>query len=113
MSTSLTEERIRQIINEEMKDYGVRKRASPPASDDEHGDDHHYGHHGNGWGPHDWEHGAPHNSWAPIIMSFGITIFLFGFASTFVMNDDLNDTVFNGNYLPMVLVGFAKLSLKR
>ena len=107
MSTSLTEERIRQIINEEMKDYGVRKRAPSPASDDDHGDDHHYGHHGNGWGPHDWEHGAPHNSWAPIIMSFGITIFLFGFASTFVMNDDLNDTVFNGNYLPMVLVGFA------
>ena len=43
-------------------------------------DDHH---HPSAWGPHDWSHGAPHNSWAPIIMSVGFAIFLFALAEVF------------------------------
>ena len=34
-------------------------------------------HHPSAWGPHDWSHGAPHNSWSPFILSMGVAIFLF------------------------------------
>ena len=44
-------------------------------------DDHH--HHPSAWGPHDWSHGAPHNSWAPIIMSGGFALFLFALAAAY------------------------------
>ena len=53
-------------------------------------DDHGYHH-----GPHDWSHGAPHNSWAPLIMSIGAGLFLFGFAKTFTMNDGMNGYIFD------------------
>jgi len=68
-------------------------------------DDHHD--HPSAWGPHDWSHGAPHNSWAPLIMSLGIGVFLFSFAATFVMNDTMTDTIYNGSSLPLVFVGLA------
>jgi len=42
-----------------------------------------YHDHPSAWGPHDWSHGAPHNSWAPIIMSAGIAMFLFTLAGAF------------------------------
>ena len=72
MSIDLTEERIRQIIGEEMKEYSVRKRT--PVAPSTHEDDHYGDHHGSAWGPHDWGHGAPHNSWAPIIMLIPIQV---------------------------------------
>lgn len=68
-------------------------------------DDHE--HHGSAWGPHDWEHGAPHNSWAPIIVSLGVGVFLFGLGSTFVMNEAMDNTIYHAGSLPIVLVGFA------
>ena len=40
-------------------------------------------HHPSAWGPHDWNHGAPHNSWSPFILSMGVAIFLFSLAATF------------------------------
>ncbi|HIC75154.1 MAG TPA: heme-copper oxidase subunit III [Candidatus Poseidoniales archaeon] len=69
-----------------------------------HDDDHD---HPSAWGPHDWEHGAPHNSWAPVIMSLGVGVFLFSFAGTFVMNEARNGTDFNAGSLPMILVGLS------
>ena len=44
--------------------------------------DDHY-HHPSAWGPHDWSHGAPHNSWSPIIMSGGIALFLLSLSGVF------------------------------
>ena len=48
-------------------------------------DDHDHGHHhqDSHWGPHDWEFdyghgvvgGAPHNSWAPIMIALGSRLF--------------------------------------
>ena len=43
----------------------------------------HDDHHPSAWGPHDWSHGAPHNSWAPFIMSVGFGIFLFSLAGVY------------------------------
>ena len=43
----------------------------------------HDDHHPSAWGPHDWSHGAPHNSWSPFIMSVGIGIFLFSVAGVY------------------------------
>ena len=47
-------------------------------SGDYHGDDH-----PSPWGPHDWGHGAPHNSYAPLVMSIGVGIFLLTFGGLF------------------------------
>ncbi len=44
-------------------------------------DDHH--HHPSAWGPHDWNHGAPHNSWSPFILSMGVAIFLFSLGAAY------------------------------
>ena len=55
--------------------------------------------HPSAWGPHDWHHGAPHNSWSPLIMSIGIGIFLFMLAGAF------SNGVYDASYVPMVLVG--------
>jgi len=44
-------------------------------------------HYPSGFGPHDWSHGAPHNSWAPLILSAGFCVFLFSFAKLFVFGD--------------------------
>ena len=48
-------------------------------------------HHPSGFGPHDWSHGAPHNSWSPIIMSIGIGIFLWSFAKIFSFGEMTSD----------------------
>jgi cytochrome c oxidase subunit I+III len=69
-------------------------------------DDHHD--HPSAWGPHDWEkNGAPHNSWAPLIMSLGVGVFLFSFAATFVMNATRNGFDYDAGSLPMTIVGLA------
>ena len=56
-------------------------------------------HHPSAWGPHHWDHGAPHNSWAPLMMSIGFGIFLFMLASAF------NNDVVDASYIPLVMVG--------
>ena len=61
-----------------------------------HDDEHH---HPSAWGPHDWSHGAPHNSWAPLIMSIGFGIFLFMLAGAFT------NGIFDASYVPLVFVG--------
>ena len=61
--------------------------------------DHDEHHHPSAWGPHDWTHGAPHNSWSPLIMSIGFGIFLFMLAEAFT------NGVFNAGYVPLVFVG--------
>ena len=53
------------------------------------------------WGPHDWGHGAPHNSYSPLVMSIGIGIFLFTFGGLFSFGE------FDMWYLPLVIVGIA------
>ena len=59
-------------------------------------DDHHHQH--SHWGPHDWTHGhggAPHNSWGPIMLAFGSSIFLLGFTKVFSQTWDPNLVVGN------------------
>ncbi|MBT4058920.1 MAG: heme-copper oxidase subunit III [Euryarchaeota archaeon] len=106
----VTVDGVREIVREELRDHGITKQKATPAPKKDSHDDHDGHHHINGWGPHDWEHGAPHNSWAPIIMSLGIGVFLFSFASTFAMNESMNNYVFSAGSLPMVFVGFAIIS---
>ena len=57
--------------------------------------DHHE--HPSAWGPHDWSHGAPHNSWSPIIMSAGIAMFLFTLAGAYQWGE-FNDA----GYVPLI-----------
>ena len=67
-------------------------------------DDHH--HHPSAWGPHDWSHGAPHNSWAPIIMSGGFALFLFALAAAYEWGE------FMGWYnVPMVFASLGVIAL--
>ena len=57
-----------------------------------HDDDHHDHQHSH-WGPHDWTHGhggAPHNSWAPLMLAFGSSFFLLGFTKVFTQSWDDN-----------------------
>ena len=61
--------------------------------------DHDEHHHPSAWGPHDWTHGAPHNSWSPLIMSIGFGIFLFMLAAAFT------DNVFDAKYIPLIFGG--------
>ena len=59
-------------------------------------DDHDHGHHhqDSHWGPHDWEFdyghgvvgGAPHNSWAPIMIALGSSLFLLGYTKVFTQS---------------------------
>ena len=61
-------------------------------------------HHPSPWGPHDWDHGAPHNSFAPIILAIGVGIFLLMFGGLFAFGE------YDPSYLPMVFVGFAVIA---
>lgn len=58
--------------------------------------------HPSAWGPHDWSHGAPHNSWAPIIMSCGFAIFLFTLAGAFQWGEFVS-----AGYVPLVFGGLG------
>ena len=59
-------------------------------------------HHPSAWGPHDWRHGAPHNSWSPIILSLGVAIFLFTLAGAFKFGE------FQGwGSVPLIFVGLG------
>ena len=66
-----------------------------------------YGHdedHPSPWGPHDWGHGAPHNSFAPLILAIGVGIFLLMFGNLFAFGE------YDSGYLPMVFVGLAVIA---
>ncbi len=54
------------------------------------------------WGPHDWGHGAPHNSWGPLVMSMGIAIFLFSLASVYEWGEFMG-----WGYVPVSLLGLS------
>ena len=71
-------------------------------SSDYHDHDHD---HPSPWGPHDWGHGAPHNSYSPLVMSIGIGIFLFTFGGLFSFGE------FDMWYLPLVMVGIAVIGV--
>jgi cytochrome c oxidase subunit I+III len=58
-------------------------------------------------GPYDWKHGAPHNSFAPLLISIGVGMFLFFFAGSFTMNDAQNDFNFTPTNLPLAFVGLG------
>ncbi|MEO2115161.1 MAG: cytochrome c oxidase subunit 3 [Candidatus Poseidoniia archaeon] len=59
-------------------------------------------HHPSPWGPHDWKHGSPHNSWAPFILSMGVAIFLFTLAGAFKWGE------FQGwGKVPLIFVGLG------
>ena len=66
-------------------------------SSEHHDGDHH---HPSAWGPHDWSHGAPHNSWSPLIMSIGIGIFLYTVASVYSWGEMIDPSS-----IPLVLIG--------
>ena len=84
-------------------------------------DDHDHGHHhqDSHWGPHDWEFdyghgvvgGAPHNSWAPIMIALGSSLFLLGFTKVFTQswNDAGNvwDYAIHSSQIGMLIVGLA------
>lgn len=53
------------------------------------------------WGPHDWSHGAPHNSFSPIIMSMGIALFFFMMAQAWSFG------TYTPGYIPGILLGLA------
>ncbi len=61
-------------------------------------------HHPSPWGPHDWDQGAPHNSFAPIILAIGVGIFLLMFGGLFAFGE------YDPSYLPMVFVGLAVIA---
>ena len=61
-------------------------------------------HHPSPWGPHDWDQGAPHNSFAPLILAIGVGIFLLMFGRLFAFGE------YDPSYLPMVFVGFAVIA---
>tara|TARA_B110000967_G_scaffold49715_1_gene50747 strand:+ start:26153 stop:27319 length:1167 start_codon:yes stop_codon:yes gene_type:complete len=69
-------------------------------SGDYHGDDDHE--HQSAWGPHDWSRGAPHNSWAPIIMSIGIGIFLYTLASVYSWGE-----MVDSSSIPLIFLGLT------
>ena len=61
-------------------------------------------HHPSPLGPHDWSHGAPHNSYAPIVMSIGIGLFLFVLAGMFDYDLELSEHVYTGHGLLWLFV---------
>ena len=64
--------------------------------------DHDEHHHPSAWGPHDWGHGAPHNSWSPLIMSIGFAVFLFSLAGVFEWGEFMD-----ASYIGIVIAGLA------
>ena len=66
--------------------------------------DYDHDHHPSPWGPHDWSHGAPHNSFAPLVMSVGFGVFLYSFANVFVMGDLANLGAMAGVMLGLIIV---------
>ncbi len=77
-------------------------------------DDHHHEHQHSHWGPHDWDHGhggAPHNSWAPIMLAFGASIFLLGFTKVFTQtwNNDANIWTYaiHSSQIGLLIAGLA------
>ena len=71
-------------------------------------------HHPSPFGPHDWSHGAPHNSYAPLVMSIGIGLFLFVFAGMFDYDLQLSEHVYTGHglllmFVAIVITGFGLL----
>ena len=66
----------------------------------------HDDHHASAWGPHDWHHGAPHNSWAPIIMSAGFAIFLFTLGGAYEWGEFVSTS-----YALMIFVSLAVIGL--
>ncbi len=66
-------------------------------------------HHPSAWGPHDWSHGAPHNSWAPIIMSGGFALFLFSLAGAFQWGDFLGWVNVPLIFAALGVIGFGLL----
>ncbi|DAC24430.1 MAG TPA: hypothetical protein HA330_06565, partial [Candidatus Thalassarchaeaceae archaeon] len=71
--------------------------------------DHDYDHHPSPWGPHDWSHGAPHNSFAPLVMSIGIGIFLYALASVFVGGEVANLGALSGVMLGIIVITIGLL----
>ena len=78
-----------------------------------HDDDHHDHQHSH-WGPHGWTHGhggAPHNSWAPIMMAFGASFFLLGFTKVFTQtwddNADLWTYAIHSSEVGILIAGLA------
>jgi len=53
------------------------------------------------WGPHDWSHGAPHNSFSPIFMSMGIALFFFMMAQAWSFG------TYTPGYIPGILLALA------
>ena len=79
-----------------------------------HDDDHHHDHQHSHWGPHDWNHGhggAPHNSWAPIMLAFGASIFLLGFTKVFTQTWDDNADIWtyaiHSSQIGLLIAGLA------
>ena len=54
----------------------------------------------------DWHHGAPHNSWAPIIMSAGFAIFLFTLGGAYEWGEFVSTS-----YALMIFVSLAVIGL--
>ena len=80
-------------------------------------DDHHHDHQHSHWGPHDWNHGhggAPHNSWAPIMIAFGSSLFLLGFTKVFTQTwDDEADLwtyAIHSSQIGLLIAGLAIFS---
>ena len=78
------------------------------------GHDDHHDHQHSHWGPHDWTHGhggAPHNSWAPIMLAFGSSIFLLGFTKVFTQtwDDDADIWTYaiHSSQIGMLIAGLA------
>ncbi len=66
--------------------------------------DHGHEHHIEPWGPHDWSHGAPHNSFAPLVMSIGFGVFLYAFANIFVMGELQDISAMAGVMLGLIII---------
>ncbi len=78
-----------------------------------HDDDHHDHQHSH-WGPHDWTHGhggAPHNSWAPLMLAFGASFFLLGFTKVFTQSWDDNADIWtyaiHSSEIGLLIAGLA------
>ena len=78
------------------------------------GHDDHHDHQHSHWGPHDWTHGhggAPHNSWAPIMLAFGSSIFLLGFTKVFTQTWDDNADIWtyaiHSSQIGLLIAGLA------
>ncbi|MFQ3344296.1 MAG: hypothetical protein ACI9EM_000827, partial [Candidatus Thalassarchaeaceae archaeon] len=63
--------------------------------------------HPSAWGPHDWSHGAPHNSWAPIIMSIGIGIFLYTLASAYSWGEMVDSSSISLAFIGLIISFFG------